>query len=143
MKTVASIMRTGVPSVTPDATVKEVLSAMQKHDCFGLVVEDRGEIVGIITDSDLLSAYCRYIGGFSYEEEKDNPRFKKRLSEYRELKAKDLMTTRPKTIDQHDSIAHAADMIKIRKHRRLIVVDENKKYIGFINRVTIIKSALE
>lgn len=48
-------MNTKVPSVNPDATIKEALFIMKENNCSGLpVVEKTGKVVGIISDYDVL-----------------------------------------------------------------------------------------
>ena len=49
------IMKTGVMTVAPQAGLKESAIYMQKHKVGCLPVVDRGELVGIITDSDFVA----------------------------------------------------------------------------------------
>ena len=143
MKKVKQIMRTGIPTLKPDMQVKEILAVMEKNVSFGLAVEDKGEIVGILTDGDLISAYCRTLNSYSYEEEKSNDSWKNRLQAFKDWRAKDMMSQRPKTINEDADVSKAADIIKKYKFRRLIVVDAKGKYVGLVNRVAILKGALE
>lgn len=49
------IMKTGVMTVAPQAGLKESAIYMQKHKVGCLPVVDRGELIGIITDSDFVA----------------------------------------------------------------------------------------
>lgn len=49
------IMKTGVMTVAPQAGLKESAIYMQKHKVGCLPVVDRGQLVGIITDSDFVA----------------------------------------------------------------------------------------
>ncbi|NUN11521.1 CBS domain-containing protein [Candidatus Micrarchaeota archaeon] len=142
MKKVKDIMKK-TRTISPDLTIKEVLDIMEANTSFGLIVESEEKPIGIITDGDLLSAYCRYVANFSYEETISNENYNKRVKEFKSLKAKDLMTQRPRTIHEDASVIEAAEIIKKFKFRRLAVVDSAGKYLGLINRVGILKNAFE
>ena len=47
-------MRTGLPRVTADATEAECASLMRDHTTRHLLVEDRGQIVGIVSMRDII-----------------------------------------------------------------------------------------
>ncbi|NVD05949.1 CBS domain-containing protein [Vibrio sp. JPW-9-11-11] len=49
------VMKTGVMTVAPQAGLKESAIYMQKHKVGCLPVVDKGELVGIITDSDFVA----------------------------------------------------------------------------------------
>jgi len=52
--TVADIMETDVPAVTPEDTVEAVLRVLRTHELPGVpVVNSGGRCVGIITEADL------------------------------------------------------------------------------------------
>ena len=55
--TVADIMDTDTPTVTPEDTVEWVLRVMHDHELTGIpVVNSGGRCVGIITEADLVMA---------------------------------------------------------------------------------------
>lgn len=51
---VSEIMRRDVPTVTPDATIATVARILADHRLTGVPVVERGEIIGIITEFDLI-----------------------------------------------------------------------------------------
>lgn len=56
---VAEIMSTDVITVAPEETVSEAASTMRKHRVGSLPVMDRGRVVGIITEADVLRHIVR------------------------------------------------------------------------------------
>ena len=52
---VESIMRKKVPVVAPDDTVAVVASMLAKSDVPGVLVVDNGELLGIITEGDIVT----------------------------------------------------------------------------------------
>ena len=53
--TVALLMRTDVPVVAPDDSIATVARLMAEHNLPGLPVVEAGEIVGIVTEADLVA----------------------------------------------------------------------------------------
>ena len=53
--TVADLMRTDVPSLSPDDPIAIVARLMVEHRVPGLPVVDGGEVVGIVTEGDLVA----------------------------------------------------------------------------------------
>ncbi|MEZ4505595.1 MAG: CBS domain-containing protein [Thermomicrobiales bacterium] len=52
---VASIMRKKVPVVAPDDTVQTVATMMARSDVPGVLVVENGDLLGIITESDIVT----------------------------------------------------------------------------------------
>ncbi|MFH1779590.1 MAG: CBS domain-containing protein [Candidatus Micrarchaeota archaeon] len=142
MTTVKEIMDSGIPTIKPDTLMPEILHLMEKNCVYGLAVEENKRILGIVTDGDLLSVYLRHIGAFSHEP-KFEEQLRDKISNYKQLCAKDVMTLHPRTINQNDDVNKAANIIKQLKYRRLIVVNDKNEYVGLVSRVAIIKTVLE
>jgi len=53
--TVADLMRTDVPTVAPSDSIATVARLMAEHGVPGVPVVDRGELVGIVTEGDLVA----------------------------------------------------------------------------------------
>jgi CBS domain-containing protein len=51
--TAAAVMSTPLESVGPDATLQRAVDLMSERDVKRLVVEDEGELVGVLTTTDL------------------------------------------------------------------------------------------
>jgi acetoin utilization protein AcuB len=59
---VSEVMARELITVAPGATVEEAAVLMRKHKIGGLPVADNGQLVGIITESDLFDAFIDLMG---------------------------------------------------------------------------------
>lgn len=57
--TVEEVMTRGVITVGPDRPARDAAELMVEHQIGALPVEDRGHLIGIITETDLLRAFIR------------------------------------------------------------------------------------
>jgi CBS-domain-containing membrane protein len=146
--TVADIMETDVPTVTPEDTVESVLRLMHEHELPGVpVVNSGGRCVGIITEADLvmtgenadlhLPHYFELFGGLVFLESMDH--FEEKLRKATAALARDLMTEDPITIEPSASVHEAARMISRSKHNRLPVV-EHGRLVGVVTRVDVLEA---
>jgi acetoin utilization protein AcuB len=58
---VDAVMQTALVTVAPDSIVEDAARLMLKHKIGGLPVLANGNLVGIVTTSDLLTAFLRVI----------------------------------------------------------------------------------
>jgi len=146
--TVADIMDTDTPSVTPEDTVEAVLRVMRENELPGVpVVNSGGRCVGIITEADLvmtgedadlhLPHYFELFGGFVFLESLGH--FEERLRKATAALARDLMTEDPVTIEPSVTVADAARRISRSKHNRLPVV-EHGRLVGVVTRVDVLEA---
>jgi CBS domain-containing protein len=146
--TVADIMETDVPTVSPEDTVEAVLRIMRENDLPGVpVVNSGGRCVGIITEADLvmtgedadlhLPHYFQLFGGLVFLEPLSH--FEDRLRKATAALARDLMTEDPVTIGPTASIQQAARKISQSKHNRLPVV-EHGRLLGVVTRVDVLEA---
>src|SRR5215210_5106769 len=147
-KTVADIMETDVPVVSPEDSVETVLRVMRDHEVPGVpVVNEGGRCVGIITQADLvlsgedadlhLPHYFELFGGLVFLESMDH--FEERLRKATAALARDLMTEDPLTIEPTASVEEAARLISRSKHNRLPVV-EHGRLVGVVTRVDVLEA---
>ena len=110
------------PKVTPEQSLKEVILEMtQKRLGVTAVIDADNHLLGIITDGDL-----------------------RRMLEKNGLdaiKAKDIMTKNPKTIEPSEMAINALDMMRQNEIVHLAVI-ENKKYLGIIHLHDLVKEGL-
>ena len=143
--TVADIMDTDTPTVTPEDTVEHVLRVMDDAELPGIpVVTAGGRCVGIITESDLIMTgedadlhlphYFEMFGGFVFLESLGH--FEDRLRKATAALARDLMTEDPVTIEPTATVHEAARLISRSKHNRLPVV-EHGRLVGVVTRVDV------
>ncbi len=144
--TVADIMDTDMPTVSPEDTVEHVLRVMNDSELSGVpVVTAGGRCVGIITEADLIMTgedadlhlphYFELFGGYVFLE--PMKRFEERLRKAFSSTAADMMTEDPVTIEPDAGIAEAARLIARKRHNRLPVV-EHGRLVGVVTRVDVL-----
>jgi CBS domain-containing protein len=144
--TVADIMETETPTVTPDDTIESVLRTLRENELPGIpVVNSGGRPVGIITEADLvmtgedadlhLPHYFELFGGLVFLEPLSH--FEGRLRKATAALARDLMTEDPMTIEASAPVREAAHKIAGSKHNRLPVV-EHGRLVGVVTRVDVL-----
>jgi len=119
-KLVRDLMHTGVLTCKPEATLGDVARSLSENHVHALFVEGPdGNIIGIITDFDLLAG--EWLSG--------NPQG---LKVMRKLTAMDLMSSPVSIIDAVAPSKEAARRMLERVERRLLVL-ENSKPVGVIS----------
>ncbi len=113
---VRELMRKGgeIPKVNPETSMKEVIYEISSKKLGAtLVVDEKGNLVGIITDGDLRRAFER---GFTLDS-----------------RAKEIMTEEPKIIDQDLFAEEALKIMEKNKITVLPVVNNDGKVVGIIH----------
>ncbi|HXS56738.1 MAG TPA: KpsF/GutQ family sugar-phosphate isomerase [Hanamia sp.] len=111
------------PAVVAESLLKEVIIEITKKRLGVTVVLDEDErLLGIITDGDLRRML-----------EKD--------LYHAGVKAKDIMTINPKTIDHSELAVNALDMMRKNNITQLIVLD-NKRYAGIIHLHDLVREGI-
>lgn len=111
---VGDVMRKeNLPICNPDTDMKSVIHKVTAGKLGLVIVMEKNSIVGIITDGDLRRAM-----------EKSEDQFFK-------LRAKDIMTTNPKVIDEDSKLVEANRIMEENKINSLLVVNR-KRLVGVI-----------
>jgi arabinose-5-phosphate isomerase len=111
------------PSVLPSHSLKDVIVEMtQKRLGVTAVIDDKGLLLGIITDGDLR-------------------RMLKNNVQINTVTAEDIMTKKPKTIGPEELAVTALDLLRKKEITQLAVV-ENGSYLGIIHLHDLIKEGL-
>ena len=118
---VRDAMTSKVITISPDATLTEVAKLMIEKDIGGVVVETKGEPVGIVTEKDFTIAVSKG----------KNPA---------NLKVKEAMSSPILTIGPDQSILDAAQMMTAKKIRK-IPVKSKGKLVGIITSEDIARVA--
>jgi len=114
-----------VPLVKLNAPIKDtILEITSKRLGTTCVVDDNGNLEGIITDGDLR-------------------RLLEKTMDIKDLQAKDLMTKNPKTIEQDYLASFALQQMENYNITSLIVVDGNKKPVGILHLHDLVKLGLK
>ena len=112
-----------VPAVSEESDMQEIILEIsgKRLGVTAVVKDDR--VVGAITDGDLRRAIQHH-------------------QEIMSLKAKDIMTKRPKTIHENTLAVDALQMMKDHQITNIFVVDEEEHYLGVIHIHDIIKEGI-
>ena len=128
-------MTTDVVSVGPDTSLLKVGKLMKDHHIRRIpVVDENGQVIGIISDRDVRDA---------------SPSKATTLDMYEmhyllaELKAKNIMTAKPITVKPTDTVEQAALIMLDNKVGGLPVVDDNGKLVGIISDHDVFKALVD
>ena len=130
---VSEIMTTGVKTAKADTPVKEIANTMCFNKISGLpIVDDNDEIIGIVSEKDLLTKMFPDMATIAAEGRPDFEDMEKDYSDTLQLVASDIMTKAVSSVSPDMPIMKAASMMCLNKIRR-IPVAENNKIIGIIS----------
>jgi CBS domain-containing protein len=143
---VREIMDSDPVTVSPDASVEDVVRALRDNELPGVpVVDGDGRCVGIVTEADLvlpddegdlhIPHYVNLFGGTVFLEPLG--RFEGRLRKAFASTASDMMTAEPETVGPETTVRDAARTIHETGHNRLPVVDGDR-LVGVVTRVDVL-----
>jgi CBS domain-containing protein len=143
---VREIMDTEPVTVSPDASVEEVVRTLREQELPGVpVVDGDGRCVGIVTEADLvlpddegdlhIPHYVNLFGGTVFLEPLG--RFEGRLRKAFASTASDMMTADPDTVEPDTTVREAARAIHETGHNRLPVVEDGLLK-GVVTRVDVL-----
>jgi CBS domain-containing protein len=154
---VESIMRKKVPVVAPDDTVGTVASMMANSDVPGVLVVDDGELLGIITESDIVTRKAEvdfpetvsFLGGYfragrlqlpwNRETHDDASDFDHEIRRVLATTARDLMTSPVINIDKDATILDLATIMIEHNVNPVPVVTDDNKIVGIVSRKDLVK----
>ena len=114
---VKDIMSTDLVNVSPEAPFEEVKAIFENHDFHHIpVLNFDGSLVGLISKTDWLMSFKNaavQTGGKTWTQ-----KF------FAALKAKDIMTRNPVTLELYDSVELAADIFFANKFHALPIVED-------------------
>ena len=123
-KLVKDVMTRKIVTVPADAPVDVAISLMLEENVSGIpVVEDQGDLAGLITEFDVLQLYNN---GHQHDF----------------ASCRQFMTTEVKTIQQDAQVATAAKIFKAASLRRLVVVEGNRP-VGILSRRDVLRCICE
>lgn len=110
------------PEVGPDDNLAQVIIEMTKKRLGAAVVTDNGKLLGIITDGDLRRMLMKH-------------------PDIEKIKASEIMTPNPKTIDENALVADALHKMRQNSITQLPVVS-GEAYLGVIHLHDILKEGI-
>jgi len=143
--TVADIMRTDVPFVSPDDSIATVARLMAVSGLPGVPVVENGTIIGIVTETDLIvreadvevptpvpfldAIFMLYVGR-DFEDD---------MRHVLAVTAHDLMTAPVFNIKQSATIGQLATLIVDERVNPVPVVNEDLELVGIVSRADLIR----
>lgn len=123
---VAELMRTDVKTVDIDATVGDAITTLADVHVSALPVTDtRGQVVGVLSTTDILGALS----------ETTEPEMRERL--FDDTPVRDLMTPRSRVIGPDADLLEAAkEMLYLDVHR--LFVEDEGRLVGVISQTDIV-----
>jgi len=136
--TVADVMIEDVVSVSPSTPFRRLLDLLWLNEVSALpVIDERGAVVGMVTESDLLVRAEFKAGALKGEAGK--AALYKKLETASPLTAADVMTTPVVTVRPEATLADTARLMRRRKLRRLPVLDAAGSLVGMVSQVDLLK----
>ncbi len=134
-------------TITPAAPLQEAIQILAEKRISGLpVVNDQGDLIGIISDTDLMwqesgvdaPPYIMLLDSIIYLQ---NPaRHEKEIHKALGQTVEEVMSDRPITIKADQSLREAAHLMNDKKIRRLPVVDsQSGQLVGILTQGDIIR----
>ena len=154
---VQTIMRKKVPVVAPDDTVVTVATLMANSDVPGVLVVDDGELLGIITESDIVTRKAEvdvpetvsFFGGYfqagkfklpwNRESHDDASDFDHEIRRVLATTARDLMTSPVINIDKDATVLDLATIMIDHNVNPVPVVTDDNKIVGIVSRKDLVK----
>ena len=123
---VAELMRVSVETVLADASVKDAIVTMADAHVSSLpVVDGRGRMLGVISNSDVLAAEAETGDGG--------------LKTLLDGTVKSIMSTRPLAVLPQTTVREAAQQMLYADVHRLYVVEDNR-VVGVISTMDIVRA---
>jgi len=111
------------PASHPDDLLRDIIIEITKKRLGATVIIDKNKILGIITDGDIRRLLQKNI-------------------DFNKVKAKEVMSTLPKTIQINDLATRALEKMKENSISQLVVIDEHHIYNGMIHLHDLLKEGI-
>lgn len=147
--TASDIMPQGVPPVEPGTSVSHVLRLMVDYDVAGVAVVENDEIVGIITESDIVARQADVeapmpVGFFDAIFVADAGRpYEEEVRRALAIDARMLMSSPVTSIRANATLEEIATVMSDLDLHPLPVVDDSGRYMGIVSRRDLVRVIAE
>jgi CBS-domain-containing membrane protein len=136
--TVGDVMIEDVVSVSPSTPFRRLVDLLWINEVSALpVVDDRGVLVGIVTETDLL-ARAEFKANSARGSTSRSLLYEK-LEHAAPLTTADLMTSPVVTVKAEATLSETARLMRLRHLRRLPVLDDAGTLVGMVSQVDLLK----
>jgi CBS domain-containing protein len=148
---VTQIMRTGIPTVGPDASIGETARILVEHHVPGVAVVENDKLIGIITEADIISREAEvevptpvpFLDAIFLADA--GPDFDEEMRKVLAVNARQLMTSPVISIRDSATLTEVATLMVDRRINPVPVLDDNLRVVGMVSRSDLVRiiSALE
>lgn len=124
---VGNLMTLDPITIEPGASASEAETLMKTYRVSGLPVVDRGELAGVISQTDLMVAHSSEMIGAHWDR----------------MLVRHLMTAPAVTVHSSATVAMAARQLVLRHIHRLVVIDDEGHPIGVVTPLDLLRSLIE
>ncbi len=112
---VKDVMHSGTTCIAPSTPLRAIARRMRDSDVGAIPVAANGQLIGIVTDRDIVCRALADSGGIA------------------KMTAKDIMTEDVVCCSPEDDVAMAVEAMEARQVRRLPVTDSHKALVGMLS----------
>ncbi len=131
---VSEIMQTNVITIGMDDTLEHIQKLFAKHRFHHVLVVEEGELIGVISDRDVLKEISPYVNTLS-----EDARALKTLRK----KAHQIMTRTPITTEKHTRVEDAAELMLDRVISCLPIISKSGQIEGILSTKDILRYYME
>ena len=136
---VKDVMTSRVIWVEQDTPFAAIAAALRQYRVSAFpVLNDKGEVIGVVSESDLLAKQALGGGDDEMPGMITGILRHKQLEKARAVTAGDLMTSPAVTVSPDDTVEHAARLMYLRAVKRVPVVDEENHLAGIVSRADVL-----
>lgn len=128
---VKDIMSTDLKTLKPDDNIGYVLELFSEYSITGAPVIDKGKVVGIVSETDIIRL-------MNERRLFDTVRDEVKLFELQQIKVKEFMSKSVYFINQDEKLTDASKLMADKRIHRLLVLDNKKKLVGIITMEDVI-----
>lgn len=141
------IMKTDVYTLPEDSTVLDAMKLFMERSISGVpVVDDRLQVVGFISDGDVMACLADQVPAFksawSFIVERENEDFDRTLKETMDMNIGELSRKKVISVNVDDDLGEVTRVLSENHPKKAPVLDGNKM-VGIINRSNITKYAID
>ncbi len=142
---VTRIMRFGVPTVSPEASIGETARILVDHQVPGVAVVENGKLIGIITEADLITREAEvdvptpvpFLDAIFMADA--GPDFDDEMRKVLAVNARQLMTSPVISIRDSATLTEVATLMVDRRINPVPVLDDDMQVVGMVSRSDLVK----
>lgn len=152
MKKIKDLDYTPINAVDSNQSVENAIRLMHEKKTNLLLVTEKGRGVGVLTSGTLFNQFYLHAGVHFPEDRFRGPSanldlqelkfriFKERLEDFKKVKISDMYSHFVRYVRLDEDVSRAVHLMKSLNLRRLVVTDEQGKYIGILDRTTVLNA---